>query len=181
MRSIIAKAINQFYKEKNYDSFKLLCKKELKLFDELQDHIDIQELIVSGRCADKIYPSCRWYIHYKDYKKGEFKISYVTILQVSKVVPIFYVTHEFAIENKSKNKMDPELDDYSEQPYTKDQASLHNKIATVFGKNGYCELKEIEVDETVEGFKMPKGITIFGPNVTVECLLFRDIYDLCGK
>ncbi len=177
---IIAKAIDQFYRKRDYCSFKAGCKKQLKLFEELRHYIEVHGFgLIEG--FDKNSPSKDWYINFDCYKKGEFEVSYKTKLQVSKVIPLFYVQHEFAVENKDEDRMTPKLRDSDNQPYTKRQAALHDKISTILVNQGYCELGYADITEVVAGFKMPNGITIFGPNVTVEHLFFVDIFDICSS
>jgi hypothetical protein len=179
MLEFVSQAIDRFYRKSDHNSFKACCEKQLQLFDELRSYIELHELrLIEG--GDKNFVSRDWYIHFEDYKQGEFEISYTTIIKVSKVAPLFYVLHKFAIENKDEDKMTPILRNADNQPYTKKQYALHDKISAVLAQKGYTELSYADMEETVEGFKMPEGVTIFGHNVTVELLLFEDLYDICG-
>ena len=180
MLDIISKAIDQFYIKKDYYLFKENCKKQLMLFEELKSYIESHGLrLVEGN--DKDSPSKEWYIHFDDYKKGEFEVSYNTILKISKVAPLFYLQHEFSVEDKDENRMTPVLDGFGGQPYTLEQAALNDKISAILSNKGYVELGYADINEVVEGFKMPEGVTLFGPNVTVEHLLFVDIFDICNN
>ncbi len=180
MLDIITHTINQFYKEKDKEEFKALCKKPLELFEELEHYIEAQGLKSFWGPDDTCYPSKKWYVDLPDYKKGEFEVSYTTRLQISKVAPLFYIQHGFSVINKDEDKMTPVLRDADNQPYTKKQYALHDKISAVLAPKGYTELSYADMEETVEGFKMPEGVTIFGHNVTVELLLFVDLYNICG-
>ncbi len=181
MLDIVAEAIDRFYTKKDYATFCTCCARPLSLPEELQQYFKLHGLKISGDVDDDFYPSLEWYIHLNGYKKGEFEITYRTIFKISKVAPLFYVQHEFSVRNKGNNIMSPELDGFNDQPYTKDQAALHNEISTAMSKRGYLELKEIDVDEAVKGFKMPDGVTIFGHTVTVELLLFVDVLNICHE
>ncbi len=179
MLAIVSKAINQFYIKHDHASFKACCEKQLKLFDELRSYIEFHKLrLIEG--GDNNFVSRDWYIYFENYKKGEFEASYNTILKISKVAPLFYVLHKFSIENKDEDRMDPVLRGFDGQPYTKKQYALNDKISSVLTQKGYTELSYADMEETVEGFKMPEGVTIFGHNVTVELLLFEDLYSICG-
>ena len=179
MLEIVSKAIDQFYIKKDHSYFKACCEKQLQLFDELRKYIELHKLrLVEG--GDKNFVSRDWYIYFEDYKQGDFEVSYSTILKVSKVAPLFYVLHRFSIENTDEDRMTPMLRNTDNQPYTKKQYALHEKITAVLTKKGYTELSYADMEETVAGFKMPEDVTIFGHNVTVELLLFEDLYDICG-
>ncbi len=181
MVDIVSKTIDYFYKQKNYNAFKECCKNPLNLFLELQQYIDRNGLNSSGGPDNKYYPARDWHIHFNDYKKGEFEISYTTVLNISKLAPLYYVQHEFSVKDKDDDRMTPVLDGFSNHPYTKKQFVLHDKISSVLNKKGYHELEYVDISEAVEGFKMPEGVTIFGPNVTVEDLLFADLFDVRNK
>ena len=181
MQDTVAQAIDRFYTKKDYGTFSSYCAKPLNLPEELQQYCEIQGLKVSASNDNKYYPSRRWHIYFAGYKKGEFEITYRTIFKISKVAPLFYIQHEFEVRNKGNNIMSPDLDGFSDQPYTKDQATLHNEISTAMSKRGYLELKEIDIDEAIEGCKMPDGVTIFGHTVTVELLLFVDVLNICHE
>ena len=178
MIDIISKAIDQYYRKKDYDTFRALCNKPLQLFKELKNYIKLQKFTLVEETDDDS-PSRTWYIKFNDYKKGNLEISYHTIIKISKVVPAFYIQHEFSVEHKNENAIDPDLSGFGCSPYTKEQFALDDKIRTVLVKKGYYELNLLDMDECVHGFKMPEGVTIFGQNVTVELLLFIDIYNIC--
>lgn len=181
MKDIVAKAIEQFYIKKDYDSFKEGCKKQLNLSQNLKKYINQNKLVLVEDVDNKDQPSKSWTIHFNDYKKGDFEVEYTTILKVSKVAPLFYVQHQFAVKHKNKDCTAPVLYGKSPMPHTKKQFLLHNEIFNFFDKKGYCRLELDDVNEVVEGFKIPKSITTLGPNVTVEHLLFLDIFDICSK
>ncbi len=159
MLEIVAKAIDQFYIKKDYSTFKADCKKQLKLFDELKHYIESHKLVLIEMC-DTNSPSRDWHIKFEDYKQGEFEVSYTTLLRICKVAQLFYIHHEFSVRNKSKNRLDPVLDGFGGQPYIIPQMELYDEITSILNKKGYQELSNRDLDETVEGFKMPEN-TIF--------------------
>ncbi|MFA6534870.1 MAG: hypothetical protein WCS92_01295 [Candidatus Babeliales bacterium] len=181
MIDIVFNAIDKFYKKNDYSAFKICCSKQIQLFDKIREYIDKQEFKLEEIQDYPDNPSKIWYIHFDDYKKGEFEISYETKLHISKVASLFYIQHEYSVKNMDEDRMSPVLRDADNQAYTKKQFALHEKISSVLIKNGYYEIGYADMHETVEGFKMPGGVTIFGPNVTVEHLLFMDLFNICDK
>jgi hypothetical protein len=180
MLDIITKAINKFYKEKDYTSFKELCMKQLPLFEKLKKYIDKCGFRSEATFDCTVYPSKRWDIHFDDYKNGELEITYKTILKVSKVAPLYYVQHEFSIKNKDANGLDPYLEGFDNGTCIKQQFDLNEEIDAILNKKGYTRLEYRNMIEAVPGFKMPKThVEKLGHNVTVEHLLFMDLFDIC--
>jgi len=181
MLDLIKCAIDNYYVCNNYQLFKERCNLSLNLPEELALYVKHNniKLIQGGVLKDD--PSREFYIHFKKYKKNEFEIEYTTRLIISRVTPVFNIQHEFDVEHKNIDRIDPKLGYYNDNPYTKQQTELHNEIAKVLTQKGYIELKHADMNEVVEGFKIPKDVTIFGKDITVETLLFRDVLDLCGR
>lgn len=177
MLNFVDDIITRIYRKKDYKFFADKCKEELWLPEELNNYIKEQGHKLIG-IFDNQSPSRMWYCCFNDFIQGEFKASYRTMVQVSKIVPLFYVQHEFEVENKDYNKINPVLDGFDSQPYTKEQALLYDEIASLFNKYGYKELSFDEMSEVVRDINMPEDVSIFGPQVTVEHLLFNDILDL---
>lgn len=186
MLEIVSQAIEEFYIKKNYGLFEELCKKPLDLDEELKMCIKSEGLKLEGG-GDFTEPYGEWAISLGCYRKGTFKASYTTCLRISKVARLFKIGHCYSVVNRDKNSMGSDVGDCSDQPYTKSQLRLHEKIAASLTGKGYIELRDVDMDEAVEGFKMPgdivslgHGMPIFGHNVTVELLLFKDIYNILG-
>jgi hypothetical protein len=87
MLDTINKAINKFYKEKNYALFKDLCVTQIQLFKELRKYMNKHGLKFEETSEKQVSPSTQWTIHLDDYKNGELEISYKTDLKVSKIAP----------------------------------------------------------------------------------------------
>lgn len=179
MLQMVAQAIEEFYIKKNYPLFKELCKKPLDLSEELKTYIKKEGLALDG-WGGSVDPDGEWAVNCGSYEQGTFKASYTTCLRISKVAPLFNVGHCYGVENQGNKIIEPDLGDCSDNPYTKKQQKLHEMIAADLTSKGYVELRDIDLEETIADFKMPEGVTIFGPNVTVELLLFRDIYNILG-
>ncbi len=180
MLNIVSEAIDQFYKKKDHCSLKTHCRRKLELFKEVKDCIKKHELVLI-ESPDKGFIARDWVVCFDDCKEGEFEASFRTIFKISKIAPVFYVKHEFSVKNKDANVFDKMLNGFSGEGYIIPQGNLHWEIAEIFNKKGYHELTYADIIETVEGFNMPEGVTIFGPNVTVEHLLFVDIFGIRKK
>jgi hypothetical protein len=181
MLNIVKEVIDNFYIRKNYQLFKEKCNLPLNLPEELTFYVKQHKinLIEDGILEDD--PSRIWFLYFNKYKYGEFEVEYTTDLTVSRVAPLFYLMHSFEVEHKNKKRIVPSLHWGGYTAYTKQQEELHNCISKILTQKGYVELKENDLNEVVEGFKMPKDVTIFGKDITVEVLLFRDVLDLCGR
>jgi hypothetical protein len=178
---IVKKTIDNFYTNKNYQLFKKSCNLPLNLPTKLIQYVEQHKinLVQEGILEDD--PSRTWFFHFNKYKNGEFEAEYTTDLSVSRVAHLFYIMHSFEVEHKNKKRIVPSLHWGGYTAYTKQQAELHNEISNVLVEHGYNELKEADLGEVVDGFQMPQDVTIFGKNIDVETLLFRDVLDLCGR
>ena len=180
MLDVTTQAIDRFYRKKDYYSFKNYCKQQLDLPQELKDHIQQQEFDLIEE-PNKSSPSREWRINFGNYKTGEFDASFSTVLKISKVAPLFYIQHEFEVQNKDENAIDPHLTGSSGLGYILEQGNLYyEKISPILTQKSYTELEYADMHETVEGLKMPEGVTKFGRNVTVEHLLFIDVLGICN-
>lgn len=175
----ISQLIDKIYRKKNYYILRNVCNTHLDLLNELKDYFKTKGLTSTEIC-DKGLPSKTWYIQLDNYEKGDFKVCYKTVLEISKLLPVFYIQHEFSVENKDINRLSPFLDGFDGQAYTKGQAELEDKICFLLHEKGYKKLEYSEINEVVEGIEMPEDITIFGSQVTVESILFRDVLDICN-
>lgn len=178
MKKIVQQAIERIYLKKDYSFFNLKCLEPLGLSD------DFYELLSDGENYDElsggsIAPSLMWYVYFKTVVKGDFKVEYTTMLEISKVAPVFHIQHQFMVDNEDPNRVSPDLDGFSGQAYSKSQFELHEKISKYLINQGYFELTYAEMNEVVCGLEMPKGIKIFGSQITVETALFRDVFEIC--
>lgn len=180
MLNVVEGSINRIYRKKDYKFFVTKCNEELELPKELDNYIKEQGYKLIG-IFDNQSPSRRWYCYFSDFVKGEFKVSYKTMFEISKIAPLFHIQHEFEVENKDNDKINPVLDGFDSQPYTKEQAELNDEIISVLSKYGYKELSFSEMNEVVVDIKMPEDVSAFGPQVTVEHLLFNDVLDLSSN
>lgn len=173
----VAQAIDRFYKQKDYNAFKAACLKKIQFPRDLKEYINLNGLLLDAS-NDMNHPSKTWYIKFKDYSKGLFNISYQTIIGISKIAPFFYLQHEFKADNKDGRRCDSDLDGFGDEPYCKGQSDLGNQITSILMKKGYTRLYLQDRNEVIAEFNMPQGVTIFGPQITVEHLLFLDLFDI---
>jgi hypothetical protein len=136
---------------------------------------DIKAKISEQNYGTHLWPSQVWYIDFTEKSKGNFKVRYRTKLMISKLAPVFHLQHEFDIDNLDDDTTSPTLDGFGGQPYTKDQIRLHELTKYKLEESGYIELLLREMDEVILGLTFKDGITIFGPQVTVEHAIFRDL------
>jgi hypothetical protein len=179
MLDIVEKSIDRFYLQKDYTAFKKLCEQSFPLFEEIKKYVNRKKLTLSEGEDYKDSPSRCWAIHFDDYKKGDFEVAYKTILKVSKVAPLYYVQHEFAIKHNNKDCTVPVL--YGVGLHTKKQFALLHEIFGSLKKKGYCGLELSDMNEVVEGIDVPEGVKFFRSNITVDHLLFIDILNICSK
>lgn len=179
MLDIVTQAIDRFFKKKDPDSFKTLCNKKIELPKKLQDYVDSKNLSFKSH-DDKSRPWVEWHIYFDDYAEDEFKVSYSTVLKISKIIPAYYVEHEFKVENKDEDALIPVLCG-SGGPgleYSMGQYDLSEQIISILTKEGYQELGYSDMNEVIKDLKMPDELTPLGSQVTVEHLLFMDIFNL---
>ncbi|MBC2264569.1 hypothetical protein HCB37_08500 [Listeria booriae] len=178
MDEIVLETIERVYKNKDYAFFKKKSEEDLVILDDLVKLIEHETVEVSAQEVE-IGPSERIYIDYPKFKRGEMAVSYSTFIDISKIIPVYYVQHEFAVENIDENRMGPVLDGFDGQPYIINQMNLYDKVSCFFDKNGYKELSYAEMNIVIPDIKMPQDVWLFGPQFTVRTCLFNDILNIC--
>ncbi|MBC2322568.1 hypothetical protein [Listeria booriae] len=178
MKTLVLETIDSIYKNKDYDFFRDKCAVRFELLDGLMNLIKSNNAEVNVTEID-LEPSIRFYIKYPNFELGELKVSYKTIIDVSKIIPIFYVQHEFEVENKDERRMSPVLDGFDGQPYTMSQAEMYDAIVDFMRKHDYAEISYAEMNTVIPYITMPADVSIFGPQFTVEICLFHDILNIC--
>lgn len=158
--------------------FKQKCETSLAILDDFVSLIENAGFKVAAPEIES-EPSISAYIHFPDFEKGEMKVSYRTTIEISKIIPIYYVSHYFAVKNIDENRMCPELDGDSGMPYTFSQAETYDEISKFLNENGYSETTYAEMSTVVPDIEMPDDVWIFGPQFTVETCLFRDVLNIC--
>jgi len=168
--------IEKIYINGEKDIFIDGCNKKLGFIEEIvmQYENSIPKIQLSD---DDNLPSKEMYFKFEDFCKGEFKVSYSSVLSISKVCKVFYLQHEFSIDNVDDNRMDLTLDSFGDQPYTKQQFVFDEDIVSFMLKQGYYRLTCSELEKVIPSIEMPKD-SIFGIQMTVENAIFRDVWEI---
>lgn len=180
MKDTIKNTIDKIYFKKEKEFFINNCIKKIELPEEFNLLLSNNEInVITGR--EEAFPSKKYYIEFEPFVKGEFRIKYQTIIQISKIIPIFYIQHEFDVDNKDENSMGSSLSGFDGQPYTKHQYDFQERLLKILNEAGFTELSYSEINEVVCGLNFPEGVNIFGSQVTVEQALFNDVFGYCSE
>ena len=176
MNGKIQKCIEQIYVNKDFNYFKRSCKKEYKFIEELQ--------LLANTVCSKLYlesaihsPTVDMRFVFEDYEQDIYCVHYQTILKISKLADMFYLQHEFCVENKDPNRMTPVLDGFGGEPYTKTQYKMEEQITRILEKNKMEKIEFNELDEVVGSLEMLPN-SILGKQMTVVLALFHDAYGI---
>lgn len=155
------------------------CNKRLEFVDELVENFKNQcsKIQLSN---DNCLPAKDLYFFFNDFIKGEFKVSYSSVLCINKICKVFYLQHEFSVDNLDTDRMDLVLDGFGEQAYTKKQFSFEESVVSFMQTKGYSRLYCSELEEIIPEIEMPAD-SIFGTQMTVENAIFKDTWELCSE
>ncbi|MGF7536258.1 hypothetical protein AAGG74_21770 [Bacillus mexicanus] len=181
MDKLIADAINKFYnKESTQEEYLSLCKQEITLPDSLKSYLKTEKISYENTNEDEIWPSATFRFGFESFEKNDFHISYSSKLMISKLAPVFYIQHEFELENIDPKRITPILDGFSTQTYSMPQQEFDVKVNTTLKQMGYTALNYREMNEVICDLDI-KPEPLFGPQVTVELALFHDLLELCPE
>lgn len=178
MNQKIYDIITRIYKNKDYDYFIEKCRITPEFYGDIPR-------IAKQFCKHAEFynhgnnPLVEFYFYYKEFTEGNFSVNYKTVLQISKVADLFYIQHEFEINNIDPERIEPVLDNYDSRAYTRLQYELEELISDYLIKQGLQKIFLNEIQEVITDLEMPFGINLFGSQMTVENALFRDIYGIC--
>ena len=177
MLSEIKKTIEQIYINKDYHYFVLQSQKKLSFIEQLLENTQsiCSNVILSD---DSNAPSAELYFDIGKFENGEFNVKYSSVLSISKICDVFYLQHEFAVENIDPNRMTPVLDGFGDEAYSKQQYELDNRIVSFLTEKQYKRLSYSDMLEVVSTVEMPQN-SIFGTQMTVENALFKDLWNIC--
>lgn len=171
MNKIIYNAIKKIYIDKDYEYYKKKSKEKL-LLNKFFENLELVENTIEINVEND--QSIQWHFILSKYKDVDYK----TILYVSKIVPIFYIQHEFAVENNDPNKIEPVLDGFGGQPYNKQQAILEDYIKKIMDDLKYIEISYYEFNNYILSEKNGTLEILDGENYTTDSLLFNDMLDI---
>lgn len=178
MENFVLDVIDHIYRKKDHDFFRDRCKTECKILNDVVSISKKGNLNVIVESIG-IEPSIRLYIRYAEFKRNGLEIEYKTIIDISKIVPVYYFQHDFAVKTSDENSMTSVLDGFDSQPYTFTQYDKYEEISKLLNDNGYIELSYAEMNTVVPDIEMPNDVSIFGPQLTIETCLFRDVLNIC--
>lgn len=177
MEKLLNDVFNKIYIGKDYEYFKDRCRSKIVFSKEFYTKTEVYVNDIIEEDIDGA-PSQIWYFKYSNYENGKLKVSYKTLLQISKIIPVFYIHHEFEVENYDENKMSPVLDGFGPQPYIKNQADLYEITKEYLEKNGYVEVDYSQLNEIVLNKDNNSTNLINGEKFSVEELIFYDRFEI---
>lgn len=99
MNEPVRTAIEKYYEMKDVSNYLLSCKEMFVIPEELTRYIES----INGDLTDvnygEVWPSAKILIDYSKYQNGEFEVSYSSTLMMSKIAPVYYLQHEFQVDN----------------------------------------------------------------------------------
>jgi hypothetical protein len=181
MNHLAKEAIERIYANGDRQFYRTRSLEKISLPQEVHECVKNWRLtMVEFYTAKTCWPSKKWNFCFPKVQKGEFKAEFNTILLVSKLAPLFHVQHEFTVDNQSEERIRP-LDGFFEQSFIQPQFQLGETLTKAFNGSGYARLTYAEMNEVVCDLSFPPGVTIFGPQVTVQYALFHDLLGICTE
>jgi hypothetical protein len=180
MKDLVRENLERIYKNKDLEFYKSQCSKPIALPESFFVLLDQPELYTSkDALKTKIWPAKKWLVKFPKFNISEFESSFDTEILISKVAPLFYVEHAFQVKNKAPRKIEPSLTGSCSEGCIIPQYDFHSELSKILSDYGYLELDYADINEVIPELYFPEGVTIFGPQVTVEYALFHDLLDLC--
>ena len=176
MNEKIKKCVEKIYINKDYSYFKRMCKKKYKFIEELKllANSICEEICVESLVDD---PALEIRFMYSDYIRDEYCVHYQTILKISKLSDMFFIQHEFCVENLDPDRMTPVLDGFGGEPYTISQNRMEKEIGVFLKEKGLEKIELAELEEVLCELEMISN-SILGKQMTVEIALFYDPYGI---
>lgn len=178
MNKKVKEAIYKVYIEKDYKFFKDMCY-------SMPSYLELLENTISKYSKEyEIYkikgePEITFYINYDNYNYDKFSIEYSTILNISKICNVYYIQHEFSIDNINPNKIMNTLDNFSDKPYNLKQFKMEKEIIEILSNLNLERIYLNDLDEVVNLCLPQESEHFFGKQITVHELLFNDLYYIC--
>ncbi len=174
MDKIIKETISKIYIEKDYEFYKSVYKKEISYLSYL---IKVTKNFYKEFKVFNLDNSLEIRIHFINYyRENNFSVQYVTKLQVSKICDIYYIQHEFNIDNLDPNRIELKLNGFDNQTYTIDQYELESKIIDILSSNNLKQIQFIDLKQIIN-LNETENLLI-EKQITLEDLLFKNIYNI---
>lgn len=148
MNTKVTNCIERVYVNKDYDYFKEMCKKQYKFVNELK-------LLTDSICEEMYIeslidaPALEIRFTFLDYIQEEYCVHYQTILKISKLSDMFFIQHEFCVENLDPDRITPVLDGVGGEPYTISQNRMEKEIGVFLKEKGLEKIEFIESEEVL--------------------------------
>ncbi|EUJ35856.1 hypothetical protein PWEIH_14971, partial [Listeria weihenstephanensis FSL R9-0317] len=123
-------------------------------------------------------PSEEWYFTMGKYRDNSFEVEYNSILTVSKLADVYSLEHNFKVVNQDPKKIAPVLVGESEDAYNLIQFDLEELIKRAYDANNFSRMFWVDSLRKIEGITFSDDVILFGPDVTQEDILFRDVLDI---
>jgi len=171
--------IERIYRKNDYNIFKDNCREVPVYLDRLIEVSNsiCKETLLYNMIDD---PSIELRFYFEKFTEESLEIEYISLLKISKVSDLFVFQHEFSVENKDPERIAPSLDGYSGEAYNFAQYKVENVITDFLINHNMQKLQLSEMDEVITDIDI-KEETIFGPQMTLENALFRDLYGICDS
>lgn len=174
MRDDIKNIIEEIYCKNNTQLFIQGCHNKIEFLEELLEFIRSQSLNV------KVYPSqneptIEMRITVNSTSVNGFTIKYESILLVNKFINYFYLQHEFSMDNPDTDGIDPCIDGFRDEAYSKKQFVFDENIVSFMIDKGYHRLSYNEMEETFPGVKKNPSYDL-PDEITVNNALFMDMW-----
>lgn len=174
MNKIIKETISKIYVEKDYEFYKMVYKKEI---DYLNYLIEVTKPYYKEFEIFNLDNSFQIQVNFINYyKENNFNVQYVTKLYMSKICNIYYIQHEFNIDNLDPNRTELKLNGFDNQTYTIEQYNLESKVVDILSKNNLKQLQFIDLKQIIN-LNKTEGLLI-EKQITLEDLLFKNIYNI---
>lgn len=177
MKKEVSKIIKEIYFDKNYELYRDKLKNQIDYLSEFQEILEKQDVKIE-HYTHLDSPEDEWWLEYTPFENNGNPIKYETVVRLSRIFPVFNISHEFQLKHINPRKMAPRLYGFDAQPYTFEQADIDKLVTDYFNEKGFIKLWNSELEEVIPNLPMPEGITIFGPQMTVDTALFRDVYNI---
>ncbi len=175
----INKKIEEIYVNGKKEIFSSGCKNEIAFIGDLISNIEKSCIKVDVN-TDQTEPVVEIQIMVNNYSINEINIEYSSILKINKLVNYYYLQHEFSFENPDPEGIDPYLDNFRDEAYSKIQFNLDEKITEYMKLKGYSRLSYMDMEEIFPGIKkIPERSEI--NKMTVNNALFMDLWNLCSS
>lgn len=174
MRGVVRQAIGSVYGAPEPMEYLRVCGEPFALEAALQQVFDEFD-VVPKNLKPTIWPAVEWHVAWPAPPGSSFG----SRVLVSKLAALFYVQHDFRASNPHPEPMTSFLAGYSGEAYIRAQFRYEQRAAEVLRADRHTQLSEAELNEVVCDLSLPAGVTLFGPQVTVERALFHDLLGWC--